>query len=208
MVEVNSAGRTVILSGNAKSMNNAFGVELHRYEKNGKTFRGRQGGISIPNELDGIVESVHGLDDKSQARAHFRLLKSVASSEHMLRSRDRATLGEKSFFPNELAKIYNFPDGLKGENQCIAIIELGGGHIMADINEYFSSLDIVPLPIVRSVSVSGGHNNPSGDSSSADGEVMLDIEVAGAVAPKSKIVVYYAPNTDDGFLECNYTCNT
>jgi len=30
---------------------------------------------------------------------------------------------------------------------------------------------------------------------------MLDIEVAGAVAPKAKIVVYFAPNTDRGFLD-------
>ena len=35
----------------------------------------------------------------------------------------------------------------------------------------------------------------------ADGEVMLDIEVAGAVAPKAKIVVYFAPNTDEGFAQ-------
>jgi kumamolisin len=31
--------------------------------------------------------------------------------------------------------------------------------------------------------------------------VMLDIEVAGAVAPDAKIVVYFAPNTDAGFLD-------
>jgi kumamolisin len=30
---------------------------------------------------------------------------------------------------------------------------------------------------------------------------MLDIEVAGAVAPGAKIVVYFAPNTDAGFLD-------
>ena len=30
---------------------------------------------------------------------------------------------------------------------------------------------------------------------------MLDIEVAASVAPKAKIVVYFAPNTDQGFLD-------
>jgi kumamolisin len=30
---------------------------------------------------------------------------------------------------------------------------------------------------------------------------MLDIEVAGAIAPKAKIAVYFAPNTDKGFLD-------
>ena len=43
-----------------------------------------------------------------------------------------------------------------------------------------------------------GHNAP-GDP--ADGEVMLDIEVAGAVAPKAKVAVCFAPNTDQGFLD-------
>ena len=41
-------------------------------------------------------------------------------------------------------------------------------------------------------------NTPGGD---ADGEVMLDIEVVGAVAPGAKIVVYFAPNTDQGFVD-------
>ena len=30
---------------------------------------------------------------------------------------------------------------------------------------------------------------------------MLDIEVAGAVAQNAKIVVYFAPNTDQGFVQ-------
>ncbi|MEW5311845.1 MAG: hypothetical protein WDW38_003529 [Sanguina aurantia] len=33
----------------------------------------------------------------------------------------------------------------------------------------------------------------------ADGEVMLDIEIAGALAPAAKIVVYFTTNTDQGF---------
>ena len=31
--------------------------------------------------------------------------------------------------------------------------------------------------------------------------MLLDIEVAGALAPKASIVVYFAPNTDRGFLD-------
>ncbi len=53
---------------------------------------------------------------------------------------------------------------------------------------------------VSAVSVNGAHNKPAGDPNSADGEVVLDIEVAGAVAPQAKIAVYFAPNTDQGFL--------
>jgi len=35
----------------------------------------------------------------------------------------------------------------------------------------------------------------------SDGEVTLDIEVAGAVAPKANIVVYFAPNGSDGWRD-------
>jgi kumamolisin len=51
------------------------------------------------------------------------------------------------------------------------------------------------------VGVDGAGNQPVGDPGSADGEVVLDIEVAGGIAPKSSLVVYFAPNTDAGFLD-------
>jgi kumamolisin len=48
--------------------------------------------------------------------------------------------------------------------------------------------------------VDKGANKPT-NPNSADGEVLLDIEVAGAVAPGAKIVVYFAPNTTRGFQD-------
>jgi len=39
------------------------------------------------------------------------------------------------------------------------------------------------------------------NANSADGEVMLDIEVAASVAPGAKIAVYFTPNTDQGFMD-------
>jgi kumamolisin len=53
---------------------------------------------------------------------------------------------------------------------------------------------------VIAVGVDGGKNSPGTDPN-ADGEVMLDVEVVGAVAPGAKIVVYFAPNTDQGFID-------
>ena len=84
--------------------------------------------------------------------------------------------------------------------QCIAIIELGGGYRSRDLTAYFRKLGI-PMPLIKAMSVDGGHNQPTGDPNGPDGEVMLDIEVAGSVAPGAKIVVYFAPNTDAGFLD-------
>src|SRR5438128_1334429 len=55
--------------------------------------------------------------------------------------------------------------------------------------------------VVLAASVDHGRNRPTGSATGPDGEVMLDIEVAGAIAPGAKIVVYFAPNTDAGFLD-------
>jgi kumamolisin len=104
-----------------------------------------------------------------------------------------------SFTPPQLAQLYDFPTGVDGSGQCIGIVELGGGFRPADITAYFTGLKL-PVPSVTAISVDGGRNQPS-NANSADGEVMLDIEVAAAIAPKAKIAVYFAPNTNQGFLD-------
>jgi kumamolisin len=77
---------------------------------------------------------------------------------------------------------------------------LGGGYRAADLTKYFSEIKTAS-PKVSAVSVDHGKNHATGDPNGPDGEVMLDIEVAGAVAPGAHIVVYFAPNTDAGFLD-------
>src|SRR5207248_3309110 len=129
----------------------------------------------VPAELADVVEGVFGIDDRPAAKPHFQRRKPAAPGVH-------AHAAGGSFTPPELAKLYNFPPGLDGAGQCIGIIELGGGYRAADIKAYFTKLGL-PAPKVRTVRVDGGSNQPS-TADSADGEVMLDIEVAAAVAPK------------------------
>jgi kumamolisin len=59
----------------------------------------------------------------------------------------------------------------------------------------------VGAPTVVAVSVDHAKNAPTGSANGPDGEVMLDVEVVGAIAPAAKIAVYFAPNTDAGFLD-------
>src|SRR6185312_4379814 len=94
----------------------------------------------------------------------------------------------------------DFPAGADGNGTVIAIVELGGGYGMADLQAYFSSLG-VPVPKVTAIGVDGASNVPGADPQGADGEVLLDIEVAGALAQKAEIKVYFAPNTDAGFID-------
>jgi len=96
-----------------------------------------------------------------------------------------------------VASFYQFPDGTDGTGQTVAIIELGGGYTQSDLSTYFSGLGIA-VPSVTAVGVDGGANTPGGD---ADAEVELDIEVVGGVAPGAVQQVYFAPNTDQGFID-------
>lgn len=97
----------------------------------------------------------------------------------------------------QVAQLYNFPAGLDGNGQTIALVELGGGYTQTDLDQYFTGVGL-PTPAIVSVPVLTGTNSPGQD---ADGEVLLDIEVAGTIAPKSKIAVYFAPNTSQGFVQ-------
>jgi kumamolisin len=82
----------------------------------------------------------------------------------------------------------------------VALVELGGGYRPKDLKTYFAGLG-VGSPSVVAVSVDHAKNAPTGSGNGPDGEVMLDIEVVGAIAPGAKIAVYFAPNTDAGFLD-------
>ena len=187
--------RSVWLAGTVEQMSAAFGVSLDLYDHpRGGTFRGRTGPILVPADLDGIVVGVFGLDNRPQARPHFRIRRARTDL-----SAQAAGLNSQ-FTPPQVAQLYNFPPNLDGTGECIGIIELGGGFSTADLNAYFSQLGL-PTPTVSSVSVDGANNTPSGNADGPDGEVLLDIEVAAAVAPGAKIVVYFTSNTSKGFLD-------
>jgi len=190
------ARRTVTLAGTADAMERAFSVELREYEHPEGSYRGRVGTIQVPEDLAGSIQGVFGLDDRTVAHPHYRY--------HTARGAFGARTASTSYNPPAVAEAYDFPTAATSGSgpaagQTIGIIELGGGYRPADLKTYFKSLGLTE-PSVKSVSVNHGKNRPT-TAQSADGEVMLDIEVAGGVAQGAKIVVYFTPNTDQGFMD-------
>jgi kumamolisin len=182
------ARRSVVLSGPAGNMQQAFGVTLHHYSSPRGEYRGRTGPVMVPEEIGSMVTAVLGLDSRPVAKPHVRLRPAQAPGQQA-----------GTFTPVQVGNLYSFPTVGNGAGQTIGIIELGGGYRSSDLKTYFKGLG-VKEPTVKSVSVDGGVNQPGTDQDS-DGEVMLDIEVAGSVAPGANIVVYFAPNTDQGFVD-------
>jgi kumamolisin len=191
VVQEHAARRTTVLSGTVADFCAAFDIELQKVAYPGGTYRGRTGAIHLPIELDGIVEAVLGLDNRPQAKTHFRIQSTDRKHKHAAPS--------GAFEPPQVASLYGYPSGT-GEGQCIGLIELGGGYTSQDLGTYFSGLKIT-APKVTAIPVDNGSNAPTGNSSGPDGEVMLDIEVAGSIAPRASIAVYFSPNTDAGFLD-------
>lgn len=103
----------------------------------------------------------------------------------------------RQYTPLQVAQAYGLPTlsnggSLDGSGQTIGIIELGGSFSQSDLSSYLRSLGL-PDNQVQVVPVGGASIQP--DPGGADVEVMLDVCIIAALAPKARIRVYFADNT-------------
>ncbi|MGO9730628.1 S53 family peptidase [Mycobacterium sp.] len=224
VVHRSAAARTIELRGKLADLLAAFHADVRMYHHSTGTYRGRQGEIAVPQELQPIITGVFGFDTRPKHRTTTRGRRSTpsrgqASGPSGANGGHKAASGkggghaaaaagpggQNGVASTEFASRYDFPtqsNGTKldGTEQTIAIIELGGGYRASDLKVFFNQIG-VQMPTVASISVDKAASNPT-TADSADGEVMLDIEVAGAVAPNAKFAVYFAPNNGDkGFID-------
>ena len=213
VIETSIPTRMVRLAGTAGDLSQAFGVQLRMYKSKEIIYRGRTGPVYLPSKLAKVVEGVFGLDNRQFARPHYRHPFLTARSKREKAGAQGRHLGIRKagtiFSVPEVAKHYNFPSGVDGTGQCIAIIEMNGidpsgnitgtGYTVADLAAFFKKLGR-PMPDVSAIGVDGGANTPGRDPT-GDSEVTVDIEVMGAIAPRAKIAVYFAPDTDAGFID-------
>jgi kumamolisin len=200
---VNWSRRTVDLTGTVAAINAAFKIQLQDYELHGVGYRSYDGPIMLPaaDDLPEIITAVVGLDSRIGAESHCYRTESDTA---------RAIEPElEAYRVADVARAYRFPT-TGGQDECIALIEFnqppqeegyeGTGYRHQDLDLYFGEVVGSEVPSVKHVSVGNGDNYP-GVNRITDGEVALDIQVAGTIAPDAKIVVYFAENTDQGFLD-------
>ncbi|HEX4806144.1 MAG TPA: protease pro-enzyme activation domain-containing protein, partial [Conexibacter sp.] len=185
--EADPDARLIVLTGTVERMSAAFHTRLERYESEDpdvhRSYRGRVGHVHVPAHLEPVITSLSGLDDRRQVRP---------------RPLAAHTAPEVQYTPIDLAQIYAFPPRLDGSGQTIGLLEFGGGYRDADLDEFFTQMRL-PRPRVTPVSVDGTPNAPGNPD--ADGEVVLDITIAGGMAPGAAIVVYFAQFTEAGWVE-------
>jgi kumamolisin len=181
---VDQGARSIKISGPVSGLASVFEAKLEMRQVGGRLIRSRAGYVRLPDELQDRVVAVLGFDERPVAKPYYSRPSNAVPV---------------SYQPTQVAKLYSFPQNT-GRNQTIALIELGGGFRSSDLQKYWKQLGVSNVS-VAAVSVDGARNAPVGDPNSADAEVVLDIEVAGGIAPGALIAAYFAPNTDQGFLD-------
>jgi kumamolisin len=186
------ADRTIRLRGTASAINRAFGVRLFYVRStDGNIYRSYLGQTSVPSEFEDVTGAVLNLDTRPRGKPNFRLSAPLGSG----------AIGRTVYSPIEIAQAYSFPSGVTGKGQTIAILEFApGGARLRDLRRYFRDLGL-QVPQIQTIGVGGAANAPTGLPNSNDCEVMADIEIAGAIANGANFVVYFAPNTNAGWLQ-------
>jgi hypothetical protein len=191
VIDVNPGRRTVTLGGTACKLCHAFNVDLKLVRSRRGVYHVPTGPIQVPKWLRPSITGVFGFDNRPQARTYIRAGQPLGVLQPLA-----GPAG--TFTPPEAAQAYHFPAG-DGAGETIAIIELSGGYRRRDLQIYFNTLG-VSTPQIEDVPVDGGANLPTGNPTGTDAVVTCDIEVAGAIVPKSRFFIYFAPNTEQGFI--------
>jgi kumamolisin len=190
---VNVGRRFVVLRGRAGDMTRAFSVEVSHYETADHVFRSYEGALSIPAYLERVVSGVFGLDNRPVSRRPR-----FAAGAALVPPPPNP--GTKH--PSAFRRLYAFPTRAIGRDQCIGVLEFGGGFERRKLRAYLSRLgSSAPTIVVREVG--SGRNRPVNQPGtlSPDVEVYMDLEILAGVAPGATLVVYFAENSNRGWVE-------
>lgn len=200
---------TLKVTGLPADMERAFAVSLHSYEVPahgnvaGYTFHAPLSHATIPTEISASVAAVVGLDSRPSFRPNHK------TAPHPLRrSRTNVPSGTPSYTPGfltvtdfanqyDVQPLYN--RGVSGNGRTIGIVTLAS-FTPSDAFVYWSALGLAVNPSrITIVNIDGGPGAPSDASGSL--ETTLDVEQSGGIAPGANIIVYQAPNTNQGFVD-------
>lgn len=188
--------RIVVVRGTVQNLSQAFGVYLTWEVTDDKRFRSLHGPIYLPRDVSKHVKAVFGFDDRPPNSTGL----------------PRPNLGNSVPFPpysrfaTEVSQIYQFPPG-DGTGQVIGLLQFGGGYQTADLAPYFAAVTAGQIPSISAVSINGQINSPGKDQD-RDREVTMDLQIASAVAPGAKFVVYFSDWSAAGIeAALNYAVN-
>jgi kumamolisin len=198
---------TLKVTGLAADMERAFSVSLHTYAVAshdnipGYTYHAPLSRPSIPTEISGAVVAVVGLDNGPVAHPHLRSGPKHARFPMVPQKTSGNPFGFLTV--TDFASDYDvnplYKKGVTGSGRTIGVLTLAA-FTPGDAYAYWEAVGLkVASNRIKIVNIDGGPGAPS-DASGSD-ETTLDVEQSGGVAPGANIIVYQAPNTNQGFLD-------
>ncbi|HEX5264846.1 MAG TPA: S53 family peptidase, partial [Phenylobacterium sp.] len=174
-------------------------------------YRGREGEIYIPGELDGLVTGVFGLDERKVARRKTSTDDAGAALAPASPSAAAAVASapKRPVRPEDLERWYNFPPG-DGAGCQIVIAEFGGGYFDEDLAAYCTKMGRrMPSvtahgfgrPAYTLQEVMGLPADQRNAELGASVEVMMDVQIVAGLCPAAEIFVYFAPFTQKGWVD-------
>jgi kumamolisin len=211
-LQVTRASSTVLkVSGSMSAVEAAFSVSLHAYEVPssagvpGYRYRAPASAPQVASDIASSVQAVLGLDTRPRFRPHIRhsssaiKIKSTQLSSSVPNTPDMPGLWTVTDFVDyyDVGPLYK--EGIEGKHRTIGIVTLAA-FTPSDAFAYWNSLGLtVSSKRIKIVAIDGGSGPPS-DASGSD-ETTLDVEQSGGLAPAANVIVYEAPNTEQGFVD-------
>ncbi|MGZ4111780.1 MAG: S53 family peptidase, partial [Tumebacillaceae bacterium] len=203
--KVNPNNTLVTVSGTAAQMESAFGVTLNNYtDAKGQSYFANAENPSIPSALSGVINGVTGLDNQAKFHTNAKQKPAAPTKQDLAGKPNLVNPKVGSgpsggYTPTELRSAYDVTPlntaGTTGTGQSVALVEFDG-YVQSNITTYYNQYGLgSPTPTKVLVD---SYNGAAGQ---GQGEVELDIEVINAIAPKAQVVVYEAPNSDQGELD-------
>jgi len=200
---------TLKVTGSSADFERAFSVSLHQYEVAahdnlpGYAYHAPQSRPMIPLEIVAAVSAVVGLDNRPAAHPHVRAVSRLKRAAFQMVPTKTSGNPFGSLTVADFASDYDvgplYKQGITGSRRTVGILTLAS-FTPSDAYAYWKAVGLtVASNRIQIVNIDGGPGAPS-DASGSD-ETTLDVEQSGGVAPGAKIIVYQAPNTNQGFLD-------
>ena len=204
-------------TGTVSQFTRMFQTSIHDYvsRKSGRRFHRPTGPLVLPPQIADSVGFVIGLSNERHYTPHIMKAPAIAGKQLQLvpgfttlnatagsSGNPTATGQPGDYTVGDVANFYNvnplYQRGVTGKGSTIGIVTLAD-FLPADAESYWSTIGLVTKPNrITQVHVDGGADFGA---AAGSGETSLDVEQSGGLAPFADIIVYDAPNTNEGFTD-------